>query len=208
MRRGWVTRQMHPGTEHGGTRQSWSAPSCPQERHGGIRSIGKGLIRSTRRSGSLRDALWRSGRLSARSRACPLTACCGRYHEESGGANTRKAPRILRTRRVRAHALGGLGASFGRRAGLTRTRRRRDLRRRRSPLAALTRAIGLRRVGVLCAPEADPALNRGLGPCRRGRHNVTPREDYRTAVLSDSPDTGCSLSAPAAGAIAGTARAD
>lgn len=148
MRRGWVTRQMQPGTEHGGTRQSWSAPSCPQERHGGIRSIGKGLIRSTRRSGSLRDALWRSGRLSARSRACPLTACCGRYHEESGGANTRKAPRILRTRRVRAHALGGLGASFGRRAALTLTRRRRTQRRRC--------AIGLRRVGVLCAPEAEP----------------------------------------------------
>lgn len=29
-----------------------------------------------------------------------------------------------------------------------------------------------------------------------GRHNVTPREDYRTALLSDSPDTGCSLSLP------------
>jgi len=68
-------------------------------------------------------------------------------------------------------------------------------------------SIGLRRGGVLCAPEAYPAPYRGLGPCRRGRHNVTPREDYRTAVLSDSPDTGCSLSAPAAGAIAGTARA-
>jgi hypothetical protein len=27
-----------------------------------------------------------------------------------------------------------------------------------------------------------------------GVHNVTPREDYRTALLSDSPDTGCSLS--------------
>jgi hypothetical protein len=33
---------------------------------------------------------------------------------------------------------------------------------------------------------------------RRG-HNVTPREDYRTALLSDSPDTGCSLSILAAG---------
>src|ERR1700722_16448181 len=25
-------------------------------------------------------------------------------------------------------------------------------------------------------------------------HNVTPEEDYRTALLSDSPDAGCSLS--------------
>ena len=200
MRRGWVTRQMQPGTEHGGTRQSWSAPSCPQERHGGIRSIGKGLIRSTRRSGSLRDALWRSGRLSARSRACPLTACCGRYHEESGGANTRKAPRILRTRRVRAHALGGLGASFGRRAALTLTRRRR--------ISGGAARLDCGELGSSVRPKRSPTPNPRLGPCRRGRHNVTPREDYRTAVLSDSPDTGCSLSALAAGANAGTARAD
>jgi hypothetical protein len=33
-----------------------------------------------------------------------------------------------------------------------------------------------------------------LKPCPPRWHNVTPEEDYRTALLSDSPDAGCSLS--------------
>ena len=61
----------------------------------------------------------------------------------------------------------------------------------------------------------DPSCARSVPGCfppdsarrRRGRHNVTPREDYRTASLSDSPDTGCSLSTLAAGESAGTTRA-
>jgi hypothetical protein len=36
-------------------------------------------------------------------------------------------------------------------------------------------------------------------------HNVTPEQDYRTALLSDSPDAGCSLCLDV-GEIAGTTR--
>ena len=33
----------------------------------------------------------------------------------------------------------------------------------------------------------------GLGIAQRRTHNATPEEDYRTALLFDSPDAGCSL---------------
>lgn len=48
--------------------------------------------------------------------------------------------------------------------------------------------------------ELDFALGRPRGKRHHGRgivqpstHNATPEEDYRTALLSDSPDAGCSL---------------
>ena len=45
--------------------------------------------------------------------------------------------------------------------------------------------------GLLAARRDRPP--RDAASPSRTTHNVTPEEDYRTAVLSDSPDAGCSL---------------
>lgn len=70
-----------------------------------------------------------------------------------------------------------------------------------APRAALARALA-----VAPSPRAAPAASRrdgwvggslhtakGAAWCSRTTRNVTPEEDYRTALLSDSPDAGCSL---------------
>jgi hypothetical protein len=116
----------------------------------------------------------------------------------------------IRSRRVRAHALGGLGASFGPARGRLDDGSAEACRSGCAGVSAASEWIAAH--GILCAPEAIPEL---VAPGRdvsgpvgvdRGRppqasngepvrvHNVTPREDYRTALPFDSPDTGCSLS--------------
>ena len=82
----------------------------------------------------------------------PLTARCGRYHEESDAGQLDK-----RSHHVSAPDAAGRPCWF-----------------RPWPI-----------------PEGVTGRERGPPS---GVHNVTPREDYRTALLSDSPDTGCSLS--------------
>jgi hypothetical protein len=45
-------------------------------------------------------------------------------------------------------------------------------------------------------PQQSRPAAAGQGAPGQGtgsRHNVTPEEGYRTALLSDSPDCGCSL---------------
>lgn len=49
--------------------------------------------------------------------------------------------------------------------------------------------------GWVAALPADREGERhhGLGLAQPSTHNATPEEDYRTALLSDSPHAGCSL---------------
>jgi len=133
---------------------------------------------------------WSSGRPRPRSRACPLTAGCGRYHERACGAN-KSTEDAMRTRRVLGAHFGRVGASFGPARGRHDDGSAEACRSGSAGVSAASDLVAAH--GSLCAPEAYPMLTAGSARDGAG-DNVTPREDYRTAVPFDSPDAGCSLS--------------
>jgi len=123
----------------------------------------------------------------------PLTGRCGRYHEESVAEQQGST---------------GIGCPWGSFSVTTGCSSPKATFIRSERSAQVLRVAGARALAVAPSPHASPAAGRlgwvggspfadlernattGLGIAQPSTHNATPKEDYRTALLSDSPDVG------------------